>query len=45
VTAGDVLRSTGANRNTVKDNLTRLVEQGILNKQGHKRGTIYFLPS
>ena len=45
VTAGDVLRTTGANRNTVKDNLTRLVQEGVLRKQGHKRGTVYFLPS
>jgi hypothetical protein len=45
VTAGDVLRTTGANRNTIKDNLTRLVQEGVLRKQGHKRGTVYFLPS
>jgi hypothetical protein len=45
VTAGDVLRTTGANRNTIKDNLTRLVMAGVLRKQGHKRGTVYFLPS
>ncbi len=41
VTAGDVLRSTPANRNTVKDNLARLVREGTLRKQGLKRGTIY----
>jgi predicted HTH transcriptional regulator len=41
VTAGDVLRATGANRNTVKDNLARLVEEGSLLKHGQKRGTIY----
>ena len=45
VTAGDVLRTTGANRNTIKDNLSRLVTAGVLRKQGHKRGTVYFLPS
>ncbi len=45
VTAGDVLRTTGANRNTIKDNLARLVQEGVLRKQGHKRGTVYFPPS
>ncbi len=41
ITAGDVLRLTGANRNTVKDNLTRLVKSGLLKKRGEKRGTVY----
>lgn len=41
VTAGEILRATGANRNTVKDNLARLVQEGILQKHGQKRGTIY----
>jgi hypothetical protein len=41
VTAGDVLRETGANRNTVKDNLARLVRSGALRRQGSKRGTVY----
>lgn len=41
VTAGDVLRATGANRNTVKDNLARLVQEGSLQKHGQKRGTVY----
>ncbi|MBD3162070.1 MAG: DUF977 family protein [Candidatus Eisenbacteria bacterium] len=41
VTAGDVLRETGANRNTVKDNLARLVRSGLLRRQGAKRGTVY----
>jgi hypothetical protein len=41
VTAGDVLRATGANRNTVKDNLARLVQEGALQKHGQKRGTLY----
>lgn len=43
VTAGDVLRSTQASRNTVKDNLARMVEEGVLLKRGRKRGTIYTL--
>ncbi len=41
VTAGDILSETGANRNTVKDNLSRLVQAGVLERQGTKRGTIY----
>ncbi len=41
VTAGEILLATGANRNTVKDNLARLVQEGILQKHGQKRGTIY----
>jgi hypothetical protein len=41
VSAGDILRATGANRNTVKDNLARLVQEGTLQKHGQKRGTIY----
>ncbi len=43
VTAGDVLEATQASRNTVKDNLARMVEEGILAKRGRKRGTIYTL--
>jgi len=41
VSAGEIIRATSANRNTVKDNLARLVQEGILRKQGQKRGTIY----
>jgi hypothetical protein len=41
VTAGEILSATGANRNTVKDNLARLVQEGLLQKHGQKRGTIY----
>ena len=43
VTAGDVLRATQASRNTVKDNLARMVAEGVLQKRGRKRGTIYTL--
>jgi hypothetical protein len=43
VTAGDVIMTTGANRNTIKDNLARLVDEGILLKKGIKRGTIYLM--
>jgi Fic family protein len=41
--AGLLLRATGANRNTLKDNLRRLVEQGVLQRTGQKRGTRYRL--
>jgi len=41
VTAGEILRATRTNRNTVKDNLARMVREGVLHKQGLKRGTIY----
>jgi hypothetical protein len=41
VTAGEILRTTGANRNTVKDNLSRLVANGLLARRGSKRGTVY----
>jgi hypothetical protein len=36
-----LLVSTGANRNTLKDNLRRLVERGLLERIGSKRGTFY----
>jgi Fic family protein len=39
--AGLLLRTTGANRNTLKDNLRRLVEKGVLEKMGQRRGTRY----
>jgi hypothetical protein len=41
LTAGEVMVATGANRNTIKDNLARLVEEGVLVKRGIKRGTVY----
>jgi Fic family protein len=44
VDAGLLLKSTGANRNTLKDNLRRLVQSGALIKIGEKRGTRYELP-
>ena len=39
--AGLLLRTTGANRNTLKDNLRRLVQAGVLEKMGERRGTRY----
>lgn len=38
-----LMAATGANRNTLKDNLRRLVERGLLERIGSKRGTIYRL--
>lgn len=43
VTIGDVIRATGASRNTLKDHLKRLVEQGHLRRQGRGKGTWYSL--
>lgn len=43
VDAGLLLKLTGANRNTLKDNLRRLVDRGLLEKIGEKRGTRYRL--
>lgn len=43
VDAALLLRATGANRNTLKDNLRRLVHDGVLNKTGERRGTRYRL--
>lgn len=40
-----LMTSTGANRNTLKDNLRRLVDRGLLERVGTKRGTFYRLPS
>jgi Fic family protein len=44
VDAGLLLKATGANRNTLKDNLRRLVQSGNLIKIGERRGTRYELP-
>ena len=43
VDAGLLLKETGANRNTLKDNLRRLVERGALERTGERRGTRYRL--
>ena len=43
VGAGLLLEATGANRNTLKDNLRRLVDRGVLQKHGERRGTLYQL--
>jgi Fic family protein len=38
-----LLTATGTNRNTLKDNLRRLVERGVLEQMGRRRGTQYRL--
>jgi Fic family protein len=43
VAAGLLLEATGANRNTLKDNLRRLVDKGVLERMGQRRGTRYRL--
>lgn len=40
-----LIEATGANRNTLKDNLRRLVERGVLEKSGERRGTRYRIAS
>jgi Fic family protein len=45
VDAALLIQSTGANRNTLKDNLRRLVNGGVLEKTGERRGTRYRLSS
>jgi Fic family protein len=41
--ASMLMATTGANRNTLKDNLRRLVDRGLLQRIGSKRGTVYRL--
>ena len=43
VDAGLLIRATGANRNTLKDNLRRMVDRGLLEKTGQRRTTRYSL--
>lgn len=43
VTMGDVIRLTGANRNTLKQHFRALVQQGHLNQRGGGRGAWYEL--
>jgi Fic family protein len=43
VDAALLLQATGANRNTLKDNLRRMVQKGLLDKTGQRRGTRYQL--
>jgi Fic family protein len=44
VTIGDMIRATGASRNTLKEHFRRLQEQGHLVSHGTGKGTWYALP-
>lgn len=45
VDAGLLIDATGANRNTLKDNLRRMVERGLLERSGQRRTARYRLAS
>ena len=44
VTIGDMIRVTGASRNTLKEHFRRLVERGHLKSYGARKGAWYGLP-
>ncbi|TVR60482.1 MAG: DUF977 family protein [Candidatus Competibacteraceae bacterium] len=44
VTIGEMIRVTGASRNTLKEHFRRLLEQGHLVRRGRGKGTWYTLP-
>ena len=44
VTMGDMIKTTGASRNTLKEHFRRVQEQGHLAKHGTGKGTWYSLP-
>jgi Fic family protein len=44
VTIGDMMRVTGANRNTLKEHFRRLLEHGRLVRHGKGKGSWYALP-
>ena len=44
VTIGDMIRVTGASRNTLKEHFRRLVALGHLKQHGARKGTWYGLP-
>ena len=44
VTIGDMIRATGASRNTLKEHFRRLVQQGHLVRHGTGKATWYALP-
>lgn len=43
VTISDMLRSTNASRNTLKEHFRRLVKQGVLKRQGAGKATWYII--
>lgn len=44
ITIGDMIRATGASRNTLKEHFKRLVEQGHIVRHGTGKATWYALP-
>ncbi|MCP5197418.1 MAG: DUF977 family protein [Gammaproteobacteria bacterium] len=44
VTIGDMIRLTGASRNTLKEHFRRLLQQGYLVRHGAGKATWYALP-
>lgn len=44
VTMGEIIRVTGASRNTLKEHFRRLTEQGHLVRHGTGKGSWYALP-
>jgi len=44
VTIGDMIRASGASRNTLKEHFRRLVQQGHLVRHGTGKATWYALP-
>jgi predicted HTH transcriptional regulator len=44
VTMGDMIKVTGASRNTLKEHFRRLLAQGHLGQYGKGKGTWYVLP-
>lgn len=44
LTIGDMIRATGASRNTLKEHFKRLLEQGYLVRHGRGKATWYSLP-
>lgn len=44
VTIGDMIRATGASRNTLKEHFRRLLEQGHIVRHGTGKGSWYALP-
>jgi len=44
VTMGDMIRATGASRNTLKEHFKRLLQQGHLIRHGSGKATWYSLP-
>ncbi|MFM8716609.1 MAG: DUF977 family protein, partial [Spartobacteria bacterium] len=44
ITIGEMIRSTGASRNTLKEHFKKLLTQGHLARHGEGKATWYSLP-